>query len=507
MQADIDQASADTDAGRQSVAALKKEFANTPATVLAETTVGNNPRVDAAFAILDELNNERASLLQEYTAQSPEVKALDARIVAEKDHLKQLQATVIDSTVRARAPMQDELLKNYSSSRIDVVANQARVQALKAKFAAHMHELKQLPAQEKQLAMLMMETDIQKDTLEMLAEQHQTLLISEQSTLPNIRVVTVARPAHTPVSPKIGLNGAIFLLLGLLCSIGLASVIERLDELIHDQETAERLTGLPIMGLVHKMKEGEAKIIEVNDQRSLLLERFRVLRNNISFSALDRKMRLVAVTSTGPGEGKSTCCTNLGIVMAMDGKRVLVVDCDLHRPSLHNLLKLPRGIGFTNVVMGNCKLADALVPTEYENLSFLPAGILPPNPTEVLNAQPTRQLFRELAGMFDIVILDCPPCAKLSDVQIISTIVDGMLLVVGINQTFKGELVHSYRALTQVSAPIMGMVMNRLQMNQHYYGYYYYYNRYGKTTTYGRYRKHDVREDEAPDDTTTARKP
>jgi len=485
LQAEIDRTGADTSAGQQSVAALKKEFALTPATVVTETDVSNNPRISAELATLDALNDQRDSLLQEYTAHSPEVKAIDARISAEQDHLKQLQATVIDRTVHSRAPMQDELAKNYSSSRVDVVAKQARVQALKAKYDMRMHELKQLPEQQKQLALLMMDADIEKNTLAMLAEQHQTLMISEQSTLPNIRVVTIARASNIPVSPKVMLNALLFLLLGILCSIGAAAVVERLDEYIHDQETAERMTGLTVMGAIHQIKEEEPKIIEVNDQRSMLVERFRVLRNNISFSSLDRKMRMIAVTSCGPGEGKSTCSTNLGIVMAMDGKRVLVIDCDLHRPSLHNLLKTPRGIGFTNVVMGSCALADAVVTTEYENLSFLPAGILPPNPSEVLNAQPTRQLLHELAGMYDMVILDCPPCAKLSDVQIISTIVDGMLLLIGINQTLKGELAHSYRALAQVSAPIMGILINRMSLHQHHYGYYYYYySKYGKNYDY-----------------------
>jgi capsular exopolysaccharide synthesis family protein len=146
---------------------------------------------------------------------------------------------------------------------------------------------------------------------------------------------------------------------------------------------------------------------------------------------------------------------------------------------MHNLLNVMRDVGFTNVLMGTSKLEDAVISTEYEGLSFLPAGTLPPNPSEVLSSQPSRDLFKRLAKSYDIVILDCPPAAQLSDVQVISTIVDGMLLLVAINRTFKRGLQFTYRALTQVSAPLIGLVMNRVELHRHRYGYYgYYYGKY-----------------------------
>ena len=479
----IDKTNADAAAGQRTVDTLRNEMGQMPGTVVAETDVSNNPRVDTSLAYLDTLYDQRATTLQEYTANSPEVKALDACIAEEKARLKQLATSIVAKEIHLRHPVKDEVLKDYAEAIADAAANHARLASLQAKYQEHMRDFAKLPVEEKQLARLMLDADTQKNTLDLLEQQYQTLLISEQSTLSNIRVVANARPSLRPATPVVSLNIALFLLLGIMCSVGVVTLLERLDDVIRDQETAEKLTGLITLGTVHAIKEGENRIIGKDDQRSLLVDRFRVLRNNISFSSLGRKMRLISITSTGPGEGKSTCSTNLGIVTAMDGRQVLIVDCDLHRPSLHNLLKTPRGIGFTNVLMGNCALNDAIVPTEYEGLHFLPSGILPPNPSELLNAQPTRQLFRELADRYDLVIFDCPPCVMLSDMQIISTITDGMLIVVGMDQTFKGGLLHTYQALNQVSAPLIGLIINRVDMDQRY-GYHGYYHYYGKYRSY-----------------------
>jgi len=512
LQAEIDTTRADIVGREQSLATVQAQLGKQQTTVTTETTVVSNPRVSASLERIDTLNSERVRLLQDFQPSSPEVKAVDVRIVEEKRYLKQLTADVIGQQTNSRNPLKDELLTNYTTGLAEVVAEKSRLKIMDQTYQSRSAQLKHLPSDEKRLAELMMNVDIQKNTVDLLAAQNETLLISEQATLPNIRVVAVAREPNSPRSPRKWMYGIFFLVLGLLCSAAAAALVEFLDELIHDQETAERLTGLTTLGTIHAMGEDEPKVIGVDDQRSVLVDRFRVLRNNISFSSLERKIRTIAITSTGPGEGKSTCCTNLGIVMALDGKRVLIVDCDLHRPSIHTLLKAPRGVGFTNVVMGTTTLEEATVSTDYPGLSFLPAGILPPNPSEVLNAHPTRQLFRTMADQYDVVILDCPPCAKLSDVQILSTIADGMLLLVGVNQTFKRGLAHAYIALAQVSAPFIGMVCNRLDLHQQrygYYGYYYgYYGTYGKYGRYGydRYDNYGSEGSETPEEKTKSRR-
>lgn len=497
LQLALDNANADTKANQQSLDETQRQFSSMQAEMISGTTISQDPRIGSCLQRLDTLNSERARLLQEYTTTAPEVQAIDAEIKSEEATLHAFtKQTVIASQSRTPHPIRQALLQSYANGLATDAANQSRVQSLNAELATRKNELTKIPSEQRQLTELLMALDLQKSNVDLLTQKFQTLQISEEATLSNVRVVSKARESTTPISPKINTNIALFLLLGIICGVGAAMLIDRLDDRIHDQTVVEKLTGLVTMGTIHNLDEDESKIISsAGEKHSQLLERFRVLRNNISFSALERKVRLLAVTSAGPGEGKSTTCTNLGVVMALDGKRVLIVDCDMHRPSIHTLLKTPRDIGFTNVVMGAIPLEDAIVSTEYQGLDFLPAGTLPPNPSEVLNSQPSRRLFAALGERYDMVILDCPPCLKLSDVQIISSIVDGMLLLVCADVTLKGGLTFAYRSLMQVSAPLIGLVLNRVDMSQHGYGYYRYYSKYGYYGYYYQYSNYDYSSD------------
>jgi receptor protein-tyrosine kinase len=161
--------------------------------------------------------------------------------------------------------------------------------------------------------------------------------------------------------------------------------------------------------------------------------------------------------------------------MAMDGRSVVVVDCDLRKPSMHTLMGTDREVGFTSVVTGACTLREAVVPTATEGLSFLPTGPLPPNPTEVLNSQASRNVLATLAEEYDVVLVDCPPSTGLSDIQVIAQLIDGLLLVVSMDQTLKTQLGLTIRTLAQAEAPLIGLVVNRLDMKRQGNYYYYYY--------------------------------
>lgn len=489
LQMQLDHTQADAAASTQSLTAIRDELKRMMSNgadgrIETESTFTKNPRVMSVLDDLSELTRKKSALLQDFMPQSPEVLAVDAQITDAQNRLKEQAKSDMLQTSRTvtRPSSVDGVIIQYANTLADLVANTTRVTTYRNEIALRQEELRKLPTSEKRLTELLLNVELQKNAVSLLDTKYQTLLISEEATLPNVRIVAHARPTTVPISPRIKLSGILYFLLGALFGLGLAILAEWIDNRIHDQETAEKLTGLVTMGMVHEIIDAEPKIIPINDKKSQLVERFRVLRNNISFSSLEEPVRMIAVTSSGPAEGKSTCCTNLGVVMAMDGKRVLVVDCDLHRPSMHNRLGVAREVGITNVIMGAATLDAATMATQYEGLYFLSAGVLPSNPSEVLNSQPARQLFAKLATMYDLVILDCPPCVKLSDVQVISTIVDGMLLVVSCNRTAKQGLLYSYRALTQVGASIMGLVMNRVDLSQHRYGYYgYYYNKYDYT--------------------------
>jgi len=444
-------------------------------TVLSSTSFSTNPQYAAALARIDNLYSKRAEQLQEYTEESTVIKAIDGQLAAEKAQLEALTKTIISGQTQTRNPLREQIVAEYSQHFTTRAAAQARLGALEKEFAARKKEADSLPKKERQLTALIQQTELYKGTYEILSKEFHTLKISEQSTLPNASFVTHGRASGSPVKPRTATNAALFFMLGCILAVGLALLVERLDDRVHDQETAERITGTTTMAGIPKLGPDDVKMVTDADVHSHFLESFRVLRNNITFAAIDKKIKVLTVFSPGPSEGKSTICANVGIAMAMDGKRVLLVDGDLRRPALHTMFGVARERGFTSVLTGNCTKEEAIVPTKIENVWLLPTGPLPPNPTEVLNSGQSRELIRQLSDMYDVVIIDSPPCTKLSDVQVISTLADGLLLITALEQTLKTGLRIATRALMQVQAPLIGLVLNQLDLTSRRYGYYSYY--------------------------------
>lgn len=473
----LDQDAARTElvAARRQADVLKNALASQQEKVIESSTITRNPEFAAALGRLDELQSKRAELLQEYTPKSPEVEKINGQIKAEEADLRRAAKTVVSARVEARNPIRDALLKTYSDAVASSAALAARSQALSDAAAKRRAEFNDLPEEERQLTERMQRVATLQNTYQMLSQRYYTLLLSERSMLPNGQLVAEAQPAGAPAAPDPKKNAILFFVLGTLMAVGVVTVVERLDVRLHDPAVMEQMTEAPTLTLVPIIAGDAPKLISDVDRRSPLLESFRILRNNISFSAIDREIKVIAVTSAGRGEGKSTTSANLAMAMAMDDKRTLLVDCDLRRPSQHKLHQIPRDVGFTTVVTGAHRLEDAVLPTKVPNLFVLPSGPTPPDPSAVLNSDRSRDLFRQFTAQYDVVIVDCPPCAGLSDVQVIATLVDGVLLVGSIGQTLRPHLHLTVRTLARVDAPIIGGVVNKMNARrQGYYNYYYY---------------------------------
>jgi receptor protein-tyrosine kinase len=298
--------------------------------------------------------------------------------------------------------------------------------------------------------------------------------------LPNGILISKPRVPASPSYPSKGRNLVLFTMLGIMLSVAVAIVADRMDTRVHDPAIVGNMTDLPSLAAIPSIEHEAGVRLQIGklNHNNAFLESFRILRNNITFSAIDNPLKVIAVSSPGRAEGKSTISVNMAIAMAMDGKKVLLVDCDLRRPSIHNWMGVLREVGLTNVVKGLSSIEDAIVSTDIENVFCLPSGPLPPNPTEFLNSKHSRDLIKELSSMYDMIILDCPPCTGLSDVQVISTMADGVLLVVTMNRTLKPYLHIAMRTLNQVKAPLIGFVLNMVESRRQGYGYYYNYYYY-----------------------------
>jgi capsular exopolysaccharide synthesis family protein len=209
-------------------------------------------------------------------------------------------------------------------------------------------------------------------------------------------------------------------------------------------------------------------------------EAARSIRTNLTFMSPDKPFRVVLVTSAAPSEGKTTTACCLAISLAQAGQRVCIVDCDLRRPRLHRIFDRAGDAGVTNVLVGDATISEVAKPTLVDNLWCVPAGALPPNPADVLHSARFSKFLKELGERFDRVIVDSPPLVAVTDSAIISTIVDGTMVVVRSFRTSRQVAEQGLRSLRDVDARVIGIVLNAVDLRKHEYSYYYHYYYYKK---------------------------
>ena len=221
-------------------------------------------------------------------------------------------------------------------------------------------------------------------------------------------------------------------------------------------------------------------LITLKNPKSRTSEAFRTLRTNIQFSSLDKELRSIVVTSSGSGEGKSTVMANLAITMAESGKKVILVDCDLRKPSIHKKMGISNSVGLTNIIVQGVKKEECVVKTAVNDLFVLTSGPIPPNPAELLGSKKMRAFIEELEGEYDLVLIDAPPVLAVTDAQILSTIVDGVIFVASYGEAQKNAVVDAKQLIDKVGGKILGIVFNKVPDES--YGYYgkYYKGYYGK---------------------------
>ncbi len=226
-------------------------------------------------------------------------------------------------------------------------------------------------------------------------------------------------------------------------------------------------------------KSQDTVLISQLDAKSPAVEAYKLLRTNINFASADKPLQLIGVTSSGPGEGKSTVASNLAIAMAQSDHSVLLMDNDLRRSRLHKIFRVhKRPAGVTEILTGTSSIADCLQETAIENLTLLAAGAVPPNPSELLGSNKMQQLVQALKKQFDIIIADLPPVISVTDALVMSPLVDGFVFVISSGSTDKRAALSAKDLLLNAKANIIGAVLNRAEPQKSYgsyYSHYYYY--------------------------------
>lgn len=225
-----------------------------------------------------------------------------------------------------------------------------------------------------------------------------------------------------------------------------------------------------------KVKNKERRIINlvtITNPKLPVAEAFRTLRTNIQFASIDKPLRTIMITSTGPSEGKSTTISNLAVVLAQQDKKVLLVDADLRKPTVHHTFQLPNRVGLTNVLAGGGTIQSAVQKSTFGDLHVLTSGPVPPNPAELLGSKKMSQLVEEVVSEYDYVLFDAPPVVAVTDAQILSSLMDGVLLVVNSGKTHREMALKAKGLLENVQANVIGVVLNQKEVNGE--GDYYYY--------------------------------
>jgi polysaccharide biosynthesis transport protein len=419
------------------------------------------------IALLDRLNvaeTEFSARISEYGAESelPQLKALRAVIASLNRQIEERVEGVL------------------TGLRAQVAANTASASSLLKKVEDA--KLKDAEMTEKYRPYFVAKRDL--ETKQRIRETIMLRILQEtvDSALPKTSAVEIrdkAEPGLRPESPNKPLNIAAGFVVGLLMGLGLAFFIEYLDTSVKTIDDVEKAMQSPVLGVI---PQNVGPLLDEGPE-SPHAEAYRVLRTNLLFSRKDPNLTTLTVVSGGAGEGKSTTIFNLATVFAQNGQRVLVVDSDLRRPSLHKLLKVSNSLGLTNYLLRQNSLEEVIQTTKLPTLNFLPSGKLPSSSLGILNSPQMKEFIRTVKERYDFVFFDSPPIMGVSDASILASEVDMTLMVIQYRKYPQAMTIRAKQMVEKVGGLLLGVVLNNINISQDSYYYYYsgyYYDYYSK---------------------------
>lgn len=425
------------------------------------------------------VEEQRAALLVNYTELNP-------RVIEKDEQIKQLKQD-IDRTAR-------QIVNGLKAQYEGAIAkdNQLRVSYAKERSVAGTQSRAEIL-----LSSLNQELETNKQLFNTALQRARELEITSGDRVANITIATEASEPRTPEGPPRGRNIIIALLLSLGAGVGLAIFLDHLDDSLKSVEDVDRYIHLPTLALIpaprpergrlRGMAGGRSSSTElqtanaasqtaltlIEDARSPIAEAYRHLRTSLLLSSAGQPPKSVLVTSSQPSEGKTTTAVNTAVMLAQTGVEVLLLDCDLRRPRIHAHFGMVNGRGLTNYLAGESELDEIIQPfAKLPNLKVMSSGPVPPNPAELLGSEEMRKLLRELSNRFTHIIIDSPPSISFTDAAILSTLVDGVMLVVHGGRSSRAVVRRARQQMLDVGAHIYGIVLNNVKLESSDYNYY-----------------------------------
>lgn len=452
-----------------------------------------DPSTLPALELLD--NPMLSSLRGSYIDATKELNALRASGLGENHpEVKRLQARADTG----KGALLNEVLNIQGAYQRDLEARDKEIAGLSGLYARAEAQALDLNLLEIEYNRLRRAKETNEKLFGIVIERSKESDLTRMLRVNNIRVVDRPLEPKRPVSPNLPLNLAFGLAFGLTLGLGVAIAKEQLDRSLRTPEDVEHELGQPFLGLLPQVGQGPAEhspyqsrrgrkrpqvdeetgapeLFVFNRPASGTAEAARAIRTNILFTSPDQAYNTLLITSAGPSEGKTTVACSIAITMAQAGQRVVLVDCDLRRPRVHRVFGRSNEQGLTTALLDVSAEATMANESVVPNLSFISTGPIPPNPAELLQSAAFKALLERLRGRYDRVVLDSPPLVPVTDAAILSTLVDGTILVVRASQTTRELARRALRALRDVSGRIVGVVLNAVDLESRNYGYYRYY--------------------------------
>lgn len=483
------------DAAQKRLAVIQDKLATEREDLVPTITKVTSPWAQKLKQQLVELEFQYTTLkVGDYAEDHPKMQLLRKQIEETKENLKKesLKIASGENIIDPIAQIQ-KFMEESISLDIEIQTYQAQEKALKEFIEGYKRNLNTLPDKELRLAQLLRDREVNEKIYMMLLQKREEAKIAEAERVGNIRIIDYARIPEKPIKPRKALNLIIGLMLGGMMGIGLAFLLEYIDTSVKTVEQAEQITELSVLGTIpqirtrakifssthienkienRKISEKISRLITLHDQKSPEAEAFRTLRTNLNFASDELPFKSILITSSNPDEGKSIIAANLSIASAQMGLRTLLIDADLRKPVLHQLFQREKVPGLVDFLSGD---KEIIFSTDIPNLSLLTAGNIPPNHLEILTSEAIKNMLIQFKNEYDTIFVDTPPINLFSDAGVLSSIVDGSLLVIKAGESSKKDLLRAKDLLEKARGEIVGVVINFSDAQDGYLKHYYYY--------------------------------
>jgi polysaccharide biosynthesis transport protein len=466
QQAQVDQQVADA-----SLAAVQDRLGSTPETITAGSTQSSNPVVQTLQAKVSQLTSDLAAARRQYTDSFPTVVALKSELDEAQRQLASQPATVTSSVQAGPNPVYQALTQQETTLEAQSASAQASIQQLQTEIAAGKPALDDLPTESRRITDLERSVKSATDIYQQLHDRYQNALIEKTTALSDVTITQAADPTVFSKQPNFGVNFVLGIVVGFALAVTAVFLAEFFDDRFRTEQDIKERLGVPVLAMIPLVDGLDAKDSEW--VRPLAVEAFYQLVASLRYSST-QPPRTIAFTSADQSEGKSTIALNTAISLGQMKARVLIIDADLRRPSIHTKLGVSNDTGLSDVLVGVASLDDAIRPTEHAGVSLLSSGRPAPNPVGLLQSEAFETLLKTARDRFDFIIVDGPALRSIVDGIVLGVKTEGTVLIVS-STSSEGRSVRSaidkLRSVGGIN--LLGVVLNRARPDRTAAGSYY----------------------------------